>query len=264
MYADFYDQKWRLNLKMTGDTPLAQTRGASPAFLPLLLRLVRQADKVLEVGCGTGYLAFAVARMGPRSVIATDVSAVAVQAAQTHAARMAGPKPEFKTALATALPFDDDSFDFVYSVEVLEHLHERDVPTHFSEVWRVLKPGGSFWVMTPSRNTENSVHERWGISASSTPDEDIQDIHLKEWTYSELIPKVREAGFERLRSPWQHKFAQSMPLIPIEAKAFLESIIPFLPKAGRRIYARVSGTSNCSLTGRKPQGAVSVRKFSAA
>lgn len=252
MYADFYDQKWRINLKMAGPTPLAQTRGASPVLLPTLKRLVRSADSVLEIGCGTGYLAFAVARMGPRLVVATDVSTVAVEAGRAHARATQGSVPEFRVASAASLPFEDGHFAFVYSVEVLEHLHERDVPNHLAEVLRVLRPGGSFWVLTPSRNSETSVHERWQLSDSDAQDEEIQDIHLKEWTYGELIPLLKASGFENLRSPWQHKFAHSAPFLPARAKAALETLLPMVPKRARRMFARASGVSNCSLIATKP------------
>jgi len=49
----------------------------------------------------------------------------------------------------SGLPFDDDTFDVVFTRYVLEHVAE---PEEFlAEVYRVLKPGGSFFFLTPNK-----------------------------------------------------------------------------------------------------------------
>lgn len=54
-------------------------------------------------------------------------------------------------------PFTDNSFDEVHAYEVLEHLGSQgDVKAfcaHFSEIWRVLKPGGLLFATCPSINS---------------------------------------------------------------------------------------------------------------
>jgi SAM-dependent methyltransferase len=47
----------------------------------------------------------------------------------------------------TTLPYDDDSFDRVLAIHVLEHLY--NLPAALDEVARVLKPGGVFVVLIP-------------------------------------------------------------------------------------------------------------------
>lgn len=51
-------------------------------------------------------------------------------------------------------PFADDTFDEVHAYEVLEHLGRqgdwRSFFAHFSELWRILKPGGYLAATTPS------------------------------------------------------------------------------------------------------------------
>ena len=49
---------------------------------------------------------------------------------------------------ATALSYHDSSFDFVYSYHALEHI--SDPRSALSEMKRVLKPGGGFWIGTPN------------------------------------------------------------------------------------------------------------------
>lgn len=49
---------------------------------------------------------------------------------------------------AESIPFDDDTFDVVHASYVMEHV--SDVKRSFSEVYRVLKPGGVFWFSAAS------------------------------------------------------------------------------------------------------------------
>jgi ubiquinone/menaquinone biosynthesis C-methylase UbiE len=59
------------------------------------------------------------------------------------------PRATFEVAGATKLPFKDSTFDSIVSWEVLEHIPENTEDTMFQEVYRVLKPGGTFYLSTP-------------------------------------------------------------------------------------------------------------------
>lgn len=50
---------------------------------------------------------------------------------------------------AFQMPFADDSFDEIHSVHVLEHLPRDKWPLMLAEIFRVLKPGGAFYVEVP-------------------------------------------------------------------------------------------------------------------
>lgn len=65
---------------------------------------------------------------------------------------------EAHQGLADRLPFADESFDLVLSDNVLEHLEEPD--RVFSEIARVLKPGGYFLAKTPNRTHYMTVIAR--------------------------------------------------------------------------------------------------------
>lgn len=55
---------------------------------------------------------------------------------------------EFRMVDSAELPFTDNSFDIVVSNQVVEHVPEQDI--HISEIQRVLRKGGMFYIATPN------------------------------------------------------------------------------------------------------------------
>jgi demethylmenaquinone methyltransferase/2-methoxy-6-polyprenyl-1,4-benzoquinol methylase len=105
--------------------------GFDPARLIDLLAL--PADRLLDVGGGTGRVTDALANLATRAVIA-DVSRGMLSAARG--------KPRLSPSLASAerLPFADGSFDRVLVVDALHHF--ADQRRAAQELVRVLAPGG--------------------------------------------------------------------------------------------------------------------------
>lgn len=96
--------------------------------------------ELLEVGCGRGGGADWIARsQRPRRLVATDLTRSAIRFCR-GSYRVPGLR--FEVADAQALPFEDASFDAVLNLE--SSLLYDDVPRFFSEVRRVLRPGGRF------------------------------------------------------------------------------------------------------------------------
>lgn len=96
-------------------------------------------DRVLDVGCGTGYLGLGLAVVGRAEELhLSDISPGMLSRAQQNAAAL-GVDAIFTQASATALPYPDDYFDAVVTRGVLHHLH--DVPAALREWRRVAKPG---------------------------------------------------------------------------------------------------------------------------
>jgi ubiquinone/menaquinone biosynthesis C-methylase UbiE len=99
--------------------------------------------KVLEVGCGNGYVLSRYAQQGA-DVVGVDISDTAVDLCRKRFAHMnlAG---AFQTADAEHLPFADNSLDCVCSMGVLHHV--PNTAAAVAEIHRVLKPGGRLIVM---------------------------------------------------------------------------------------------------------------------
>lgn len=96
-----------------------------------LKHLRGRQGRILDLGCGGGWGFFAT--LGP--VIGLDLSRLSLKNASTI----------YQGAIqasATALPFADESFDYVVSLDLLGHIPIERKDRLLAEIYRVLKPGG--------------------------------------------------------------------------------------------------------------------------
>ena len=103
--------------------------------------------RVLDAGCGTGLLTLALLRVlkRPARITAFDLSRRSLLTARRAARRAkdgARHRADFLQANALALPFADESFDFVVTSGVLEYL---PLAEGMRELARVVAPGGYFF-----------------------------------------------------------------------------------------------------------------------
>lgn len=111
----------------------------------------RPGERALDVCCGTGDLAFALARQGAE-VVGLDFSDAMLAVARQRAERSVaprhpapGPRPQFLAGDAQQLPFGDGQFDIVTVGYGLRNLARWQ--TGLKEMWRVAKPGGRLLVL---------------------------------------------------------------------------------------------------------------------
>jgi ubiquinone/menaquinone biosynthesis C-methylase UbiE len=94
---------------------------------------------VLEVAPGPGFFAIELAKLGDFNITGLDISRTLVEIAGENA-RNAGVKINFRAGNASAMPFDDASFDFIYCSAAFKNFSE---PVEaLDEMHRVLRPGG--------------------------------------------------------------------------------------------------------------------------
>ncbi len=101
---------------------------------------------VLDVGCGIGETLSAMATLEHLDLHGLEYS----QATLARAAKFVGSRARVHHGSATALPFDDGSFEGITCVEVLEHVAAEG--RVLSEFRRVLKLGGVLVLTVPSRH----------------------------------------------------------------------------------------------------------------
>lgn len=108
---------------------------------------IESGQRVLDVGCGTGYFARAIAAVVGSAglVIGVDPSDSMVEYARHKAASIRN--CQFQLGAAEALPFPCDHFDVVVSSLVLHHLPEDVRLRALEEMRRVLRHGGHLLVV---------------------------------------------------------------------------------------------------------------------
>jgi SAM-dependent methyltransferase len=108
-----------------------------------------RGKRLLDIGCGTGYVANLYAS-GGANVTAVDIADRSVQLTRKRL-ELNGLRADVRQANAEQLPFDDASFDVVTSFGVLHHT--PDTARALREVHRVLRPGGTTHLMFYNRNS---------------------------------------------------------------------------------------------------------------
>jgi tocopherol O-methyltransferase len=108
---------------------------------------VETAENVLDVGCGIGGSSLYLAGKYAASVTGITLSPVQANRAKERAAGLGlSGRTNFQVADALNMPFADNSFDLIWSLESGEHMPDK---TKFlQECYRVLKPGGTMIVVT--------------------------------------------------------------------------------------------------------------------
>jgi arsenite methyltransferase len=131
---------------------VAQCRDLVLRFSQVLEALqLRRGERVLEIGCGGGFLTSEVAQCvgSTGEVRAIDVSADQIAAAQNRCAELSWVTCEVADALS--LPYEHTTFDLVYSHQVFEYV--TPLETALSEVQRVLRLGGRCAIVATDWNT---------------------------------------------------------------------------------------------------------------
>lgn len=150
-----------------------------------------QGLRVLDVGCGGGYTCEFLAQRGAM-VTGIDRPAACIEAAQCHAEAM-GLTIDYQVGMGETIPFEDDCFDVVVCVDVLEHV--KSPAATVTEIGRVLKPEGLFCFDTINRTWQSRWLMIWLLEdvLRQIP-RGIHDWH-KFVTPKELCELLMQAGF---------------------------------------------------------------------
>lgn len=147
------------------------------------------SNSVLDYGAGKGYLT--------RCLLEQGFSVTSLEFSRRSAEELNGETDSLPNwhgciyASEIPTPLEPNSFSFVFSIETYEHLLEEWVEPYFSELYRLVKPGGRIFITTPSHENLddslivcpkcNSRFHRWG--------------HLRSITPKDLVNRAKAAGF---------------------------------------------------------------------
>jgi 2-polyprenyl-6-hydroxyphenyl methylase/3-demethylubiquinone-9 3-methyltransferase len=175
--------------------PMKPLHRMNPARVAWIEQLIDPAARILDVGCGAGLAAEALARHG-HEVLGIDVAGDAIDAARTHAARaQAGGQDlplTYRSCLAEDLLAEGQRFPVITALEVIEHVPD---PAGFVRVLtNLLEPGGVLVVSTLNRTRRSWVTAILGAEYVLR----MLPVGTHEWkafiTPAELAGLLRSAG----------------------------------------------------------------------
>lgn len=119
-------------------------------------------SSILDVGCAKGFMLYDLQQMIPGiKVNGIDISEYAINNA------MEDMKPYLSKANATNLPFEDNSFDVVISINTIHNLEREECGKALQEIERVSR-GNSFITVDAYRNKEEQLRmEAWNLTAKT-------------------------------------------------------------------------------------------------
>lgn len=180
-----YTQMWKNKMKQIGS-------GCDDGELRLSMaaNITDRGERLLDVGCGDGGF---ISRVKDKfdKVYGLDISPVSVELC-----RKMGVEATQINLNQQAIPYPDDFFDTVASLEVIEHVFD---PLFFlKEIYRVLKPGGVLIISTPNIR---KIQRIFSIIMGHFPRTSYDPVgfdggHLHYFTSKDLSQLILECGFK--------------------------------------------------------------------
>lgn len=182
-------------------------QSSGEAVRPRIARALHLADlrpgmRVLDVGCGKGEVTVQAALAGAE-VYGLDYAEGSLSL--SRASLQVLPEETRKRAAliqadAKSIPFSDESFDRIFILDLIEHLHDWELRTALRELHRLLKPGGYVVIHT--------LPNRWALDAAypfarfvfrslprSPRNEYEKKVHVNEQDIVHVYELLRRAGF---------------------------------------------------------------------
>ncbi|CAG8268853.1 unnamed protein product [Penicillium olsonii] len=218
LVTDFYEYGWGASFhfcRFAHGEPFLQAIARHEHYLAKEIGIQKDM-KVLDVGCGVGGPAREIAKFTGAHITGLNNNdyqidrAIHYAESQGLADNLAFVKSDFMQ-----MKFPDNTFDVVYAIEATVHAPELvDV---YREIYRVLKPGGTFgvyeWLMTDDYDNDNLEHRR--IRLGIEQGDGISNMV----TVSEGLQAFQDAGFQMVHhedlatrpdaTPWYYPIAGS-------------------------------------------------------
>jgi ubiquinone/menaquinone biosynthesis C-methylase UbiE len=168
------------------------------------LKILQPGSRVLDLGCGTGHFSKYIFSKG------FEVHAIDPSLKMLDFAKQNFPEINFLEGIASSIPFPDNFFDLIISIEVLRYLDTEDVKRAYAEMHRVLKPGGRILITHVNTFASDGYYFFYHIKQTilklfrkplhacyfTTPDREVQ--LAKEAGFSSAVSTGRMFGSIRI------------------------------------------------------------------
>jgi len=199
LVTDVYEYAWgesfHFAVRFEGESFRESIRRAE-YFLAMKLQLTK-GFKVLDLGCGVGGPARNISRFTGANVTGLNNNEYQVKKAVKMTSSVGMSQDcDFVKADFSSIPLPDNIYDAAYEIEAT--CHSLDSTKTFSEILRVLKPGGLFggyeWCLTQKYEPKNPEHiqVKFGIEKGNG----LHDISPEQ----DVIDALKNAGFEVLEA----------------------------------------------------------------
>ena len=142
---------------------------------------INEKSSVLDLGCGKGFLLHDLKEMVPGiSVAGLDISKYAIENG------MDSVKPFMVLGSADELPYADNTFDMVLSLDTIHNLPLEKCEKALQEIMRVCKPNGHKFILVDAYNNdeEKANMEAWNLTA-------LTHMYVNEW-----LEFFKNAGYD--------------------------------------------------------------------
>ncbi len=152
----------------------------------LLFRYAK--GRVLDVGCGNGITLFRIFQNCKTNFnVGIDLGLSGLIYAKQNF-----PEIEYIQSSAYRLPFSDCQFDFIYMIDVIEHLDQPQLA--IKEMYRVCKIGGYVFVQTPNYPVKR-IYDFWHAIRGSRSSWKDDPTHVSRFNAWKLVRMMHEVGF---------------------------------------------------------------------
>ncbi|MGB8216462.1 MAG: methyltransferase domain-containing protein [Candidatus Methanoperedens sp.] len=155
------------------------------------LKLLEKGDKLLDIGCGDGIVGYFVAN-DYKQIYGVDVSDIALKIAEKR-----GVITRKMNVNNDALPYEDNFFDAITCLDVIEHVFE---PFNLiTEIFRVMKNGGILIISTPNIRYwhhlfDMAINGRFPKTSGDV--EHYDGGHLHYFTFRDIEEMLEKRGFK--------------------------------------------------------------------
>src|SRR3989337_1572500 len=169
----FWNKKF-LSKAGNEDGPMAEDR-----VKIVFNEIKRKQGKLLDIGFGIGGLEKKLARVNGIKVFGIDISEYAVKKARGNL------RGEFRKSNVLKIPYEEEYFDFVIAMEVLEHILPSKIFIALNEIKRVLKGNGELIMSVPLNEGLEELIKR-GVNPNG---------HVRIYTPELVFAELKISGF---------------------------------------------------------------------